>query len=68
MTGGTPKAVVDRLNAAAVGVLGSPAVKEQFAGQGLEATPGSVAEFTGYLKSEVAKWGKVIRAAGIRPD
>jgi tripartite-type tricarboxylate transporter receptor subunit TctC len=66
--GRTPKPVVDRLNAAAGKVLGSAALREQFATQGLEATPGSPAEFADYLKSEVAKWGKVVKTAGIRPD
>ena len=44
-----------------------PALKEQFASQGLEATPGSAAQFGAYLKSEVAKWGKVIKTANVRP-
>ena len=68
LPGGTPKPVVERLNAVVGKVLASPSLREQFASQGLEATPGSSAEFDGYLRSEVAKWGKVIRTAGIRPD
>ncbi len=66
--GATPKGVVERLNAAAVRALQSPQVKEQFAAQGLEATPGTSAEFGAYLRSEVAKWGKVIKASGAKPD
>ncbi len=66
--GGTPKAVVEKLNGAAGKVLRSPALKDQFASQGLEATPGSPAEFGAYLNSEVEKWGKVVRASGARPD
>jgi len=64
----TPKTIVERLNAETVKVLNSPVLKEQFTGQGLESTPSSPAEFGAYLKSEVAKWGKVIKAAGARPD
>jgi tripartite-type tricarboxylate transporter receptor subunit TctC len=66
--GTTPKGVVEQLNAATIKALQSPSVKEQFSGQGLEATPGTPAEFGGYLRSEVAKWAKVIKAANIKPE
>jgi tripartite-type tricarboxylate transporter receptor subunit TctC len=66
--GATPKPVIERLNAATVKALQSPDLREQFSAQGLEATPGTAAEFGAYLRSEVAKWGKVIRASGARPD
>lgn len=66
--GATPKGIVERLNAATVRALQSPAVREQFAAQGLEATPGTADEFGAYLRSEVAKWGKVIKASGAKPD
>ena len=66
--GRTPKAVVDRLNAETVKALGSAALKEQFVGQGLEATGSTPAEFGAYLQSEVAKWAKVVRASGAKPD
>lgn len=66
--GRTPKPIIARLNAETVKVLASPALKEQFAGQGLEATSSSPAEFGAYLKAEVAKWGKVVKASGARPD
>lgn len=66
--GATPKGVIDALNAATVKALEAPALKEQFAGQGLEAAPSTPAEFGAYLRSEVAKWGKVIKAASIKPD
>jgi tripartite-type tricarboxylate transporter receptor subunit TctC len=61
---GTPRAIVERLNAASTNALASPAVKDQFAAQGLEASPSSPQEFGAYLRSEVAKWGKVVKASG----
>lgn len=61
---GTPAAVVERLNAQTRKALSSAAVKEQFAAQGLEPTPSTVQEFAAYLKNEVAKWARVIKASG----
>lgn len=65
---GTPKAIVDRLNAETRKALASAQVTEQFTAQGLEASPSSPQEFGSYLKSEVAKWGKVIKASGAKPE
>jgi tripartite-type tricarboxylate transporter receptor subunit TctC len=61
---GTPKTIVDRLNAATAKALASPSVKEQFTAQGLEAAPSSPQDFGAYLRSEVAKWAKVVKASG----
>jgi tripartite-type tricarboxylate transporter receptor subunit TctC len=60
----TPKPIVDRLNAETRKVLESPSVREQFVKQGLEPVSSSPAEFAAYLRSEVAKWGKVVKASG----
>jgi tripartite-type tricarboxylate transporter receptor subunit TctC len=66
--GRTPAAIVGQLNGAAVKVLQSSALKEQFAAQGLEAASSTPAEFGAHLKSEVAKWGKVIKAGNIKVE
>jgi tripartite-type tricarboxylate transporter receptor subunit TctC len=65
---GVPAPTMRRLNEALAQVLRSDVVKSQFAAQGLEPTPSSAAEASRYLKSEIAKWGKVIRASGARPE
>jgi len=65
---GTPQAIVDRLNREAGKAVASPAVIEQFGGQGLEPAASSAQEFSAYLRSEVAKWGRVIRASGAAPE
>ncbi|HZN26932.1 MAG TPA: tripartite tricarboxylate transporter substrate binding protein [Burkholderiales bacterium] len=65
---GTPQAIVDRLNQETRKAVGTPAVAEQFVAQGLEPAASSPHEFGAYLRSEVAKWGKVIRASGATPE
>jgi len=64
----TPAPVVGRLNSETVKALNSPALKQQFAAQGLEPASSTPSEFGAYLKSETAKWAKVIRAANIKSD
>ena len=64
----TPAPIIGRLNSETVKVLNSPALKQQFSAQGLEPTSSTPSEFGAYLKSEAAKWAKVIRAANIRTD
>lgn len=64
----TPRPVVARLNGELAKIAAAPAVKEQFSAQGLETAHTSAEEARAYLKSEVEKWGKVIKASGARPD
>jgi tripartite-type tricarboxylate transporter receptor subunit TctC len=68
MPAGTPKAIVDRVNAETRKALDTALVKEQFVGQGLEPGSSSPQEFAAYLRSEVAKWGKVVKASGATPE
>ncbi|HSC93836.1 MAG TPA: tripartite tricarboxylate transporter substrate binding protein [Burkholderiales bacterium] len=62
----TPRAIVERLHQATVTVLGMPDVRKALLDQGIEAAPSSPERFAAYIKSETAKWTKVIKAAGIR--
>ena len=65
---GTPKAIVDRLNAEIRKALDSTAVKEQFTAQGVEPSPSTPQEFGGYLKDEVVKWSRVVKASGVTQE
>jgi tripartite-type tricarboxylate transporter receptor subunit TctC len=65
---GTPKAVVDRLNAEIRKISGSAEVKEAWGKQGATPLGMSPAEFEQYLREDIAKWAKVIAQAGIKLD
>jgi tripartite-type tricarboxylate transporter receptor subunit TctC len=62
----TPRAIVERLHQATVTVLGMPDVRKALLDQGIEAAPSSPERFAAYVRSETAKWTKVIQAARIR--
>jgi tripartite-type tricarboxylate transporter receptor subunit TctC len=64
----TPAPVVTRLNGEIGRVLQDAETGESMRRQGLEPLPSTPGEFAHYLKSEIAKWSKVIRAAGITAE
>lgn len=41
-------------------------MKERLSGLGFESTPNSAQQFSDYLKTEVAKWGRIVRESGIK--
>ena len=64
----TPREVVMKIHATVIESLRAPKVKEIFAASGADAA-GTTPEALGrFLQSEIAKWGKVVRAAGIKPE
>ena len=65
---GTPAPIVARLNAETVKVLERPDVKAALANQGLEVAPGTPEQFAAHIKSEIAKFTKIGKAAGIKAE
>lgn len=65
---GTPRTVIQRLNQEIVRILQSPEVKAKFFNAGSETIGSSPQEFAATIKSEMTKWGKVIRDANIRAE
>jgi tripartite-type tricarboxylate transporter receptor subunit TctC len=61
---GVPRPVIDTLNGAVVNALEKRPVQERLAAIGYELHPGSPAEGSAFVKSEVAKWAKIIKAIG----
>ncbi len=65
---GTPAPIVARLNAETVKVLGRTDVKATLAQQGLEVAPSSPEAFAAHIKSEIARFTRIARAAGIKAE
>ncbi|MDH4293104.1 MAG: tripartite tricarboxylate transporter substrate binding protein [Betaproteobacteria bacterium] len=62
---GTPRPIIDKVNKAMVATLSAPEMKERYARQGMDATPGTPAEFVKLLREETDKWARVVREAKI---
>src|SRR5687767_11600136 len=65
---GTPRAAISRLGEEAVKALGAPDSRERLLNQGIDPAKGGPEEFSPFLAAEIAKWAKVIKAAGIPPQ
>jgi tripartite-type tricarboxylate transporter receptor subunit TctC len=65
---GTPAGVIDKLNKETNAALTDPKMKARVADLGGVAIPGSPADFANFIASETERWGKVIRAANIKPE
>jgi tripartite-type tricarboxylate transporter receptor subunit TctC len=63
---GTPRFIVAKLNSQINEILRTPDMVATLARQGLEAEGSTSDEFSAYLKSEIVKWSKVVKAAGLQ--
>ena len=64
----TSKELIGRLNAEMNRIMKMPDVTQRLAGDGVEAVGTTPEQFGAYLKQEVAKWGKVVKASGAKAD
>jgi tripartite-type tricarboxylate transporter receptor subunit TctC len=65
---GTPKPIVAKLNEALITSLRSPDMRERVRAQSLDLWTSTPEEFAAVLKSDLARWGKVVKASGARVD
>ena len=65
---GTPAEIIDRLNREINAVLADPGIRARFVDLGSEPLAGSAADFGKFIADETEKWGKVVRAANIKPN
>ena len=66
--GGTPKAIVDRLNAEIAKALDTPELKQRLAELGSDPVHGTPEQFGAFIKSETVRWGKVVKESGATVD
>jgi tripartite-type tricarboxylate transporter receptor subunit TctC len=64
----TPRPVLDRLHAELIKTLNSPDIRERLQGLGADPVGNTPEQYTAFMQNEIAKWGKVIKAAGIKGE
>ena len=65
---GTPKPIVDRINAEMKKIIARPEVKQRLAEMGFDAFSSTPEELGDFVKSELQVWGKLVKEAGIEPE
>ncbi|MFC5522297.1 Bug family tripartite tricarboxylate transporter substrate binding protein [Polaromonas jejuensis] len=65
---GTPKVIVDKLEAAAVKAMQSPAIQARMESQGFVVPPLGAADYTQFVRKELDRWTRVIKIAGIKAE
>jgi len=65
---GTPRNIINRLNGELVKIMHAPELREKLAATGTEPLTSTPEEFSAYIRKEIAKWGDVIRKAGVKAD
>jgi len=63
---GTPAAIIQRLNTEVGAILNEPDVRERFKHQGIDPDPGTPAQLAAHIKSELARFDKLIKAIGLK--
>jgi tripartite-type tricarboxylate transporter receptor subunit TctC len=64
----TPGQIINKLNSEVVAILQHPELKQRLQGLGAEVTTSTPGELSDYIRYEIAKWAKIIKAAGIKPE
>jgi len=65
---GTPSPIVQKLNGAINRAIQAPDFRERLEANAFDPLGGSQQQFAEYVKAEIAKWGKVVRETGAKPD
>jgi tripartite-type tricarboxylate transporter receptor subunit TctC len=67
-TGGTPRNIIDRYNREIVKILQSPEIRDKLNGMEFEVVAGTPEQFSGWIRTEIPRWGKVIKATGAKAE
>ncbi|HEX2828123.1 MAG TPA: tripartite tricarboxylate transporter substrate binding protein [Burkholderiales bacterium] len=66
--GRTPREIVAKLHEVLVSIIGAPDMKDKLAAQGLDPVGNTPQQFAAMIKAEIAKWLKVVKASGAKPE
>jgi tripartite-type tricarboxylate transporter receptor subunit TctC len=64
--GGTPKALIDKINKDVVAIIRAPELREKLAAQLMEPVGSTPEEFRARIDGEIARWAPVIKAANVK--
>jgi len=65
---GTPREAVDRVSQSVAKVAAMPDIKQRFTELGLDASANTPEQFSAFLKSEIEKFAKLAKLAGVKPE
>jgi tripartite-type tricarboxylate transporter receptor subunit TctC len=65
---GTPKPIVEKLNAEITRIVNAPEMKAAWEKQGAVPMSMSTAEFDKFLREDIEKWARIVKISGARPD
>jgi tripartite-type tricarboxylate transporter receptor subunit TctC len=65
---GTPREIVEKLNAAVQKVIAQPAIRAKFAEIGAQATGGTPEQFGAYIREDLAKWTRIVKEANVKVE
>jgi tripartite-type tricarboxylate transporter receptor subunit TctC len=67
-TAGTPRPIVDKLNASIRKIVASHDIRDALSNQGAEPVTDTPDEFAAIVRADVAKWAKIVKATGAKPN
>jgi tripartite-type tricarboxylate transporter receptor subunit TctC len=65
---GTPREIIAKLHAESVKAIQAPDIRDRMSAEGAEFVGDTSEQFTAFFKSEIAKWGKAVKASGAKPE
>ena len=65
---GTPREIINKLNAVIIGIVNEKEMTNYLIGQGVDPVTNTPDQFAAYIKNEVPKFAKIVKAAGITPE
>ncbi len=65
---GTPREIIDRLNAAIAKILGTQEIRELWASQGMEVVTTTPEQSAQRIRNDYAKYGRLVKSVGIQPE